>query len=49
MKQKENHIVKEKIQVKPLPGNVKITMGDSMVKKFEHAKAVSASIKGFKK
>ncbi len=49
MKRQEDYTVKEKVQVKPLPGNVKITMGDSMVKKFEHAKAVSGSIKGFKK
>ncbi|MCW3111406.1 MAG: hypothetical protein JWQ09_5912 [Segetibacter sp.] len=49
MKQQENHTIKEKTKVKPLPGNIKVTIGDSMVKKFEHAKAVSASIKGFKK
>lgn len=49
MKRQENDNVKEKIRVKPLPGNVKVTMGNSMVKKFEHAKAVSASIKDFKK
>ena len=49
MKQQEIHTVKEKVQVKPLPGNVKVTMGDSMVRKFEHAKTISASIKGLKK
>jgi hypothetical protein len=49
MKQQESHTVKEKVQVKPLPGNVKVTMVASMVKKFEHAKALSASIKDLKK
>ncbi len=49
MKREERYIAKDKIQVKPLPGNVKVTMGISMVKKFEHAKVVSASIKNFKK
>lgn len=49
MKQQENNIVKDKIQVKPLPGNVKVTLGESMVKKLEHAKTLSASIKGLKK
>lgn len=49
MKQQENHIVKEKVKVKPLPGNIKLTVSKSMNEKYEHAKAVSASIKGFKK
>jgi len=49
MKQQETNTVKEKIKVKPLPGNIKLTMGKSMVDKYEHAKSVSASAKGFKK
>ena len=49
MKQQENNIVKEKTKVKALPGNVKLVMGKSMTDKLEHAKAISASIKGFKK
>jgi hypothetical protein len=49
MKQQENHIVKEKTKVKALPNNVKLVMGKSMDDKLQHAKAVSASIKGFKK
>jgi hypothetical protein len=49
MKQEEAHTVKEKTKVKPLPGNIKPIMGKSMIDKYEHAKAVSASAKGFKK
>jgi hypothetical protein len=49
MKQQESHTVKEKTQVKPLPGNVKLVIGKSVTDKLEHAKAVAASIKGFKK
>jgi hypothetical protein len=49
MKKQETHIVKEKTQVKPLPGNVKVVIGKSITDKLEHAKAISASIKGFKK
>ena len=49
MKKHEIDTVKEKLRVKPLPGNIKVISGESMVKKFEHAKTVSASIKGFKK
>ena len=48
MKHHEGHIVKDKTKVKALPGNIKLTTGKSMNDKFEHAKAVSASIKGFK-
>ena len=48
MKQQETHTVKEKTKVKPLPGNIKIIMGKSMVDKFEYAKAASAGSKGFK-
>jgi hypothetical protein len=49
MKQQENHIVKEKIKIKALPGNIKPTIGKSMIEKYEYAKAASASSKGFKK
>jgi hypothetical protein len=49
MKHQENHIVKEKTKVKALPGNVKLVIGKSMNDKLEHAKAISASITGFKK
>ena len=48
MKTFEKDSVKEKkkSKVKPFPG--KLAYGQSMVDKFEHAKALSASIKGFK-
>ncbi len=46
MKQQETHTVKEKTPVKPLPGNIKLKMGNSMNDKFEHSKRLSASIKG---
>jgi len=49
MKQQERNAVKEKTKVKALPGNIKVTMGKSMVEKFDYAKAASASSKGFKK
>lgn len=49
MKQQETQQVKEKSKVKPLPGNIKPTMGKSMIDKYEHAKAASAGSKGFKK
>ena len=45
MKQQETHPVKDKTKVKPLPGNIKLKMGNSMNEKFEHAKRLSASIK----
>ena len=49
MKQQDSHINSGKAKIKALPGNVKLTIGESIVKKYEFAKAVSASIKGFKK
>jgi hypothetical protein len=49
MKQRETHTTKEKIKIKALPGNIKPTMGKSMIEKYEYAKAASASSKGFKK
>ena len=49
MKHQETNSVKEKTKVKPLPGNIKITMGKSMLDKYEHAKAASAGSKEFKK
>jgi hypothetical protein len=49
MKQQENNVVKVKAKIRKLPGNVKVTVGESMIKKLEHAQAISASIKGFKK
>jgi hypothetical protein len=49
MKPAENNTKKEETPIKPLPGNVKVTMGESMVKKIEHSKAVASSIKGYKK
>jgi len=48
MKQQESDIVKEEVKVEPLPGNIKLTMGKSIKDKHEHAKTVSASIKGSK-
>ena len=49
MKQQETTTVKEKAKIKALPGNIKPTMGKSMVNKYEYAKAASAASKGFKK
>ena len=48
MKTFEKNSLKEKKKAiaKPFPG--KFVLGQSMIDKYEHAKAMSASIKGFK-
>jgi len=38
--------VKEKTAVKPLLGNIKLKMGNSMKDKYEYSKRLSTSIKG---